>query len=190
MEHARHTDRRRVIVYSNEMVGLGHLRRTLAILEKLTAADPAVSSLVLAGSSIEPFFGMPPRCDTVKLPSRSRDGDGNPRSRLELDIADVQRLRARIALAAAESYRPHLALIDKLPLGLGGQLEPTLRALRADSRCRLVLGLRDIEDSPANVRRKWGPEGRAAIERYHDAIPVYGPQAPPDPVDPARRSGP
>src|SRR4051794_17041780 len=182
--HARcEMPRRRVIVYSNEMVGLGHLRRTLAILDKLTAADPAVSSLVLTGSAIEPFFPMPPRCDTVKLPSRSRDGDGNPCSRLELDIGEVQQLRARIALAAAESYRPHLALVDKLPLGLGGELEPTLRALRADPECRLVLGLRDIEDSPANVRRKWTPELRAAIERYYDAIVVYGPESTPDAID-------
>src|SRR3954453_2072078 len=147
--------RKRVIVYSNEMVGLGHLRRTLAILDKLTASDPAVFSLVLTGSAIEPFFPMPPRCDTVKLPSRSRDGDGNPCSRLELDIGEGQQLRPRIALAAAESYRPHLALVDKLPLGLGGELEPTLRALRADPQCRLVLGPGGIETSTADRARAW-----------------------------------
>src|SRR3954466_2585919 len=115
------TDRRRIIVYSNEMVGLGHLRRTLSIVERLGGTAPGVRSLILTGSAIEPFFTLPERCDTVKLPTRSRDADGNSRSRLDLDADELRGLRSQIALAAAESFRPHLALVDKLPLGLDGE---------------------------------------------------------------------
>jgi predicted glycosyltransferase len=39
-----------------------------------------------------------------------------------------------------------------------------------------VLGLRDIEDSPDEVRRRWlGGRVREAVERYYDAVLVYGP---------------
>jgi predicted glycosyltransferase len=45
-----------------------------------------------------------------------------------------------------------------------------------------VLGLRDIDDSPERVRREWGPEMRSAIERYYDAVLVYGPSSTPDAI--------
>src|SRR3989442_813772 len=122
---------RRFIFYSNEMVGLGHLRRTLAIAAGLARTDDAVTSLVLTGSAVEPFFELPPRTDTVKLPVRQRGADGQPFSRLALDVEQLRTVRGRIALAAAESFQPRVAVVDKLPLGLGGELEPTLRALRA-----------------------------------------------------------
>jgi predicted glycosyltransferase len=166
----------RYILYCNEMVGLGHVRRSLAIAAHLADADDDATALILTGAEIEPVFRLPPGVDTVKLPARSRDENGVHRAqRLHVGIEDLQALRADIALASATAFRPHVAVVDKLPLGLGGELEPTLRALRARGDCRLVLGLRDIEDSPGNVRRLWGPELRAAIEELYDAVLVYGP---------------
>jgi predicted glycosyltransferase len=154
--------RRRVLVCADEMVGLGQARRTLAVLGRLADAAPELSSLVLTGSSIEPYVALPPRCDTVKLPT------SNPRSPLELPPEELQRLRGRVALAAAEAFRPDVALVDKLPLGVGGELEPALLALRA-SGCRLVLGLRDVDRGPAD------PRAREAVRRHYDAVVVYGP---------------
>jgi len=169
---------RRFLFYSNEMVGLGHLRRTLSIAGCLARAHEDVSSLILTGCSVEPFFQVPPRTDTVKLPIRRRDPDGTHHSRLNLDLEELKALRAQIALATSTGFDPDVAIIDKLPLGLGGELEPTLKALRERPRpCKLVLGLRDIDDSVENVRRKWGDGMREAIERYYDAILVYGPEA-------------
>jgi predicted glycosyltransferase len=176
--------RPRFIFYANELIGLGHLRRTLALAGRLSATECCPTSLVLTGAAIEPAFRLPPRVDTVKLPGRTRDGLGNHRAqRLGLDPDELQALRARIALAAAAGFQPDVAVVDKLPLGQGGELEPTLAALKSESRCRLVLGLRDIEDSPENVRQKWGPAMRDAIEHYYDAILVYGPESTPDAID-------
>src|SRR5947209_3918463 len=173
----------RFLFYSNEMVGLGHLRRTLSLAGCLARNHDDVSSLILTGSSVEPFFPIPPRTDTVKLPVRRRDADGNHHGRLALDIEELKSLRSQIALATSTAFAPDVAIVDKLPLGLGGELEPTLRALREDPNCRLVLGVRDIDDTPANVRSKWGAEMREAIERYYDAILVYGPGWTPDALD-------
>jgi predicted glycosyltransferase len=174
----------RFIFYANELIGLGQLRRTVALATHLAKADPAPSSLILSGSPAEPTFRLPPGVDTVKLPLRSRDLDGNLSSaRLDLSSDELRSLRSSIALAATTSFQPDVVVVDKLPLGHAGELEPTLEALKAGSDCRLVLGLRDIEDSPENVRRKWGSKMRAALARYYDAILVYGPGSSPDAID-------
>jgi predicted glycosyltransferase len=166
------------------MVGLGHLRRTLAIVDRLAHAQEDVTSLVITGCPVESIFGLPPRTETVKLPVRSRDSHGHARSRLGLEADELGALRGQIALAVATGFDPDVAVVDKLPLGLDGELEPALQALRArDGRCKVVLGLRDIEDSPANVRRKWGSGMRDAIRRYYDAVLVYGPSSTPDAID-------
>jgi predicted glycosyltransferase len=87
----------------------------------------------------------------------------------------VHRLRATIAAGAAETFAPDVAVVDKTPFGLGGELRPALEALRTRS-CRLVLGLRDIEDAPERVRRAWGAAGlREEVERLYDALLVFGP---------------
>jgi predicted glycosyltransferase/glycosyltransferase involved in cell wall biosynthesis len=172
---------KRFLFYSNEMVGLGHLRRTLSIAGCLTDAHEEASSLILTGCAVEPFFRLPARTDTVKLPIRRRDADGTHHSRLLLDIDELRSMRAQIALATATAFDPDVAIIDKLPLGLGGELELTLESLRARRpRCKVVLGLRDIDDSADNVRAKWGPDMREVIERYYDAVVVYGPRSTPD----------
>ena len=174
---------RRFLFYCNEMVGLGHLRRTLTIVDALTRAHRDVTALIITGSPAEPVFRVPERTDTLKLPVRTRDAEGNPRSRLVLDTEELRRLRAHLALAAALAFAPDVAVVDKLPLGLDRELEPTLTALAAGGRCRLALGLRDIEDSAAHVHRKWGDGMRDAIRQLYDAILVYGPGWTPDAID-------
>jgi predicted glycosyltransferase len=174
----------RFIFYANELIGLGQLRRTLALAAQLSGFDCSPSSLILTGSPVEPAFPMPPRVDTVKLPGRSRDRVGRQYSaRLELTTDELRSLRSSIAVASATSFRPDVAVVDKLPLGHAGELRPTLEALRRDAGCKLVLGLRDIEDSAENVRRKWDRETREAIEHFYDAILVYGPESTPDAID-------
>src|SRR4051794_3943276 len=145
----------RFAFYTNELTGsLGHLRRTLALAERLAQFDRRATSMILTGSAIEPFFGLPPRVDTVKLPARRRELNGTHRSaRLELNLAELQNLRTDIALAATTAFDPDVVLVDQVPLGLGDELEPVLDAMKGVG-CRLVLGLRDIEDSPSHVARK------------------------------------
>jgi predicted glycosyltransferase len=174
----------RFVFYANELIGLGHLRRTLALAACLSGDEAHPTSLILTGAPVEPTFRLPPRVDTVKLPGGSRDAEGNHRARrLELEPDELRSLRAGIALAATHAFEPDVVVVDKLPLGQRGELEPTLRALRQRGDCRLVLGLRDIEDSPENVRRKWTPAVRQAIERHYDAVLVYGPESTPDAID-------
>jgi predicted glycosyltransferase len=173
----------RFLFFSNELVGLGHLRRTLSIADRLAEREPAASSLVVTGSPVVPWMGMPPRVDVMKLPGWTRDEQGERRAGgLALDVGGLHAVRSGIEVAVATSFDPDVAVVDKLPLGPGGELIEALEALRARGRCRLVLGLRDIDDAPERVRREWGPELRVAIERYYDEILVYGPPSSPDAI--------
>ena len=169
----------RFLLFSNEAVGLGHLRRTIAITDRLARADADATSLIVTGSPVQAFFDLPPRVEIVTLPTLRRDRSGNHHSRrLALEDGEIRRLRGEIAQATALTFQPDCAVVDRFPLGLDGELGPTLRALRA-TWCKLVLGLRDIEDDPAEVRRTWGPEQRDAIRRLYDLVLVYGPSSPP-----------
>jgi predicted glycosyltransferase len=182
-QKARKGRGRRFLFFSNELIGLGHLRRTLSVANRLAEIEPESSSLIVTGSPVVPWFGMPPRVDILKLPGWTRDEHGDRRAGgLALDVSGLHAVRAGIELAVATSFDAEVAVVDKLPLGPGGELTEALEALRGFPRCRVVLGLRDIDDAPDRVRREWGPDMRAAIERYYDAILVYGPASSPDAI--------
>jgi predicted glycosyltransferase len=142
----------------------------------LTERDPAASALVITGAPLAPGLVLPERVDTVKLPMLSRDEVGGLGARnLAMGSGELHALRAMLAEAAATAFCPDVAVIDKLPRGLAGELEPTLRALRRLGT-RVVLGLRDVEEDPAVVRARWrAMDAHRALEEFYDAVLVYGP---------------
>src|SRR4051812_45811358 len=109
---------RRFLFFSNELVGLGHLRRTLSIANRLAEVEPESSSLIVTGSPVVPWFGMPPRVDILQLPGWTRDESGDRRSGgLALDVTGLHAVRSGIELAVATSFDADVAVVDKLPLG-------------------------------------------------------------------------
>src|ERR671914_528199 len=98
----------------------------------------------------------------------SHDGVGLGHTRRNLAV------RSALLAAAVESFRPHVLLADKHPVGASGELLPALAALRA-SGGRAALGLRDILDDPAVVLREWARDDlpRQTAEHY-DRVLVYG----------------
>src|SRR5215211_3092766 len=155
---AREGRGRRYLFFSNELIGLGHLRRTLSIANRLAEIETESSSLIVTGSPVVPWFGMPPRVDILKLPGWTRDEQGDRRAGgLALDVGGLHAVRAGIELAVASNFEADVAVVDKLPLGPGGELTQALEALRGFPRCRVVLGLRDIDDAPPRVRTEGSP---------------------------------
>ncbi len=175
----------RVLFYSHDSTGLGHLRRTLALAQAVTTLDETATALVLTGSTVASSYRLPPRVDTVKLPAIMKCDDGEYTSRrLTMGIDEIRRLRSEISVAAVRAFQPTVAVVDKTPLGSGGEFVQSLEALRDAGNCRTVLGLRDIDDSPENVRQEWsGKQLRQAIRRYYDDVFVYGPHWSPDALD-------
>src|SRR4029453_11011936 len=168
----------RVLLYSQDGLGLGHLRRTSAIAGALARAMPGAALLVAADSPAGQFFGSAHGHDQLKLPSirKLAPGDWRPIS-LPLGFGEVHALRRALLRTAALRYRPDLLLVDHMPHGAMGELLPTLEALDRVGDTRIVLGLRDILDSPEVTGPVWRREGAmAALARHYDMVLVYGRQ--------------
>jgi len=167
----------RIMMYSQDGLGLGHMRRTSSIANQIAQVRPDTAILTLADSQLGQFFETSKNHDYLKLPSIVKAGPGDWRAvSLPLPFADVHAMRRALIHSAVLSYQPHILLVDHMPHGAMGELIPTLEALRASGApTRVVLGLRDILDAPAVVRQRWQAEGAYdAIERYYDTVLVYG----------------
>jgi len=167
----------RIVTYSQDGLGLGHMRRTHSIAGQFLRLRPDASVLTLSDSPLGQFFTPTPNHDYLKLPSIIKDGPGQWRAaNLALPFADVSELRQDLICRAVLGFRPDILLVDHMPHGAMGELLPTLEALRTrGAATKVVLGLRDILDAPAIVQNRWQVEGAYdAVEQYYDRVLVYG----------------
>src|SRR3989475_1767431 len=136
----------RVCIYSQDSLGLGHLRRNILIGGALLGAKKDTTVLLFADSPVAPFFRLPDRMDHVKLPSIRKVSAGCwEATRLRIDEGELIRLRADLLCNTLLNFRPDLVLIDHMPGGAQGELVPALKALKqAHPACSVVLGLREI----------------------------------------------
>lgn len=168
-------DNARILIYSHDSFGLGHLRRCRAIAHAIVDRYKGVSVLILSGSPIIGSFDFLPRVDFVRIPGVVKLHNGEYQSLgLHIDLDQTMAIRAAIIQKTAESFRPDLFLVDKEPLGLKGEVLPTLKLLKARG-ATLVLGLRDIMDEPRLLLREWKRKKvLPALEHLYDEIWVYG----------------
>ena len=103
--------RNRVLIYSHDSFGLGHLRRCSAIAQALVDQDPDMSVLILSGSPIIGNFDFQARVDFVRVPGviKLRDGEYTSGS-LDLDVEKTLALRSAIIHHTAEVFDPDLFL--------------------------------------------------------------------------------
>jgi predicted glycosyltransferase len=169
------TESPRLVVYSQDGLGLGHQRRTTLLAGEFLAARAGASVLTISDSPLGQFFPTSNGHDYVKLPSIYKVGPGDWRPlSLSLPFPDVLEVRREIIRSTVLKFNPDVVLVDHMPHGAMGELIPTLEALQG-SRTRVVLGLRDILDAPAVIRRRWRLEGAFdAVERYFHDVLVYG----------------
>jgi predicted glycosyltransferase len=165
----------RILIYSHDTFGLGHLRRSRAIANALVAEWPDASVVILSGSPVIGNFEFGSGVDYVRVPGVTKLPDGNYTSlNLNLSLDDAVGLREALILQTAESFRPDLLIVDKEPTGFRGEIMPALEHLRHEG-CRLILGIRDVMDEPALLVPEWERKGATqALARYYDEIWVYG----------------
>ena len=165
----------RVLIYSHDSFGLGHLRRCRTIAHSLVAHRKGLSVLILSGSPIIGSFDFRARVDFVRVPGviKLRNGEYSSLS-LHLNIDEVLAMRASIIQHTAKVFTPDVLIVDKEPFGLRGEIHNTLRMLKK-SGTRLVLGLRDIMDEPVRLSREWKRKNPIpAFEHLYDHILIYG----------------
>jgi len=166
----------RIVMYSHDTMGMGHIRRNLLIAQALAKPPVKAQVLLISGIRQAGSFPLPPGVDLVTLPAYRKDPDGSyhPQS-LGDDVDLLVRLRAGLISAALKRYPCDLFIVDNVPRGALGELAEVLAELRAHGRTRCVLGLRDVLDEPAVVQRQWRRQrNHEAVRQSFDEIWVYG----------------
>lgn len=184
----------RILMYSHDTFGLGHLRRCRTIAHALVERFKGLHILIISGSPIAGAFDFKARVDFVKIPSviKLHNGEYTSIDR-HINLDDTLRMRTAMVRDTAKSFDPDIFIVDKEPLGLRGELEDALHYLKGIG-CTLVLGLRDVMDSPRLLAREWRRKDMLRrIEQLYNEIWVYGPRNFWDPltgldVSPALRS--
>ncbi len=172
----KHGRKPRILFYSHDTFGLGHLRRSRALAAAITQADPEASALILTGSPVAGRFTFPRRVDHVRLPGVTKLADGSYASQtMGMSIDEVTDLRSSLIQTSVEQFDPDVLIVDKEPTGFRGELLPTLEYLEKTRDTKLVLGLRDVLDEPEVLAAEWArKDAIAATERFYHEIWVYG----------------
>ena len=165
----------RILVYSHDTFGLGHLRRSRAIANAIVGRWPDASVVIISGSPVIGNFEFGSGVDYIRIPGVTKLPDGDYRSlNLNVPLDSAVGLREAIILRAAEVFQPDVLIVDKEPTGFRGEVMTALAYLKRLG-CRLVLGIRDVMDEPALLVPEWDRKGATqALRDYYDEVWVYG----------------
>lgn len=169
------TRSKRVLLYSHDSFGLGHVSRCRTIANAIVEADHSVSVLIISGSPVVGSYEFRSGVDFVRIPGVVKIETGEYDSaNLRMNVEHTLEMRTRIIRDTADIFRPDLFIVDKEPLGLRGEVGPALRLLK-DRGTPLVLGLRDVMDDPAQLAKEWERKNVVpALRDLYDEIWVYG----------------
>jgi predicted glycosyltransferase len=176
-------DHVRILMYSHDTFGLGHLRRCRIIAHHLAERFGGMHIMIISGSPIAGAFDFKARVDFIKIPSviKLRNGEYTSIAH-HMDLDDTMHMRGAMIRDTAKTFDPDIFIVDKEPVGLGGELEDTLHYLNGHG-CSLVLGLRDVMDAPELLAAEWQRKDvLPKVEALYHQIWVYGPQGFWDPL--------
>jgi predicted glycosyltransferase len=166
-----------VLFYVQHLLGIGHLRRALRLVEALTKEGVRVT-LVSGGDKLPELAGAVAARVVQLAPIRTRDAgfkdlvdsDGRP-----IDDA-LRAVRRETLLCAFDAAQPDAVIIEAFPFGRRAflfELEPLIAAAHARRPPALMLcSLRDIVVAPEDSQRR-----RAIVARVRDdfdAVLVHG----------------
>ena len=167
----------KVLLYSHDSYGLGHLRRSLAIARRLLGEASPPQVVLASGSPVLDRVDRPERLITAQLPPVTKVGpeEYRPTDAL-ISMSLVKQARSAVLRDITLRWRPDVLLVDHAPHGLKGELLPVFDAIRSRGLpTKVVLGLRDILDEPASVRSAWAEQGvYETLGDVYDQVMVYG----------------
>lgn len=170
----------RVVLYSHDSQGLGHVRRNLALAHSLATHLPRLTGRHVTGILFTGFDSiadqLPAGFDHVSLPGLTKASGSYAPRRVELSMSRLIRIRSQLLSACIGAFEPDLVIVDRHALGVRGELDWALHALREQRPdASIVLGLREVLDAPEAAAREWSRLGDPAeISELFDAIWLYG----------------
>ncbi len=169
--------RRRVLIYVQHLLGIGHLQRS-AILARACATAGLDVTLVSGGTPVPDlplgdarFVQLPPTVATDPSFKVLIDADGRP-------VDDAWKARRRdLLLGLWRTFQPHALVIELYPFGrrlMRFELLPLLEAAKAAAQRPVIVSsardvLQDNEDNAARLQKML-----EAFERYFDWALVHG----------------
>jgi predicted glycosyltransferase/CheY-like chemotaxis protein len=174
----------RMLFYSHDTFGLGHLQRSSNLIRTLVEAHPGLSVLLVTGSPVVDRYQLPSGADYVKLPAvRKVAAERYAARSLRISDAGVRRLRRNLLLGAVQNFDPNVVLVDHAPVGMRGEMRPALDWLTNRGACHRIFGMRDISDDPQVILPLWRKQGIYGVLReLYDDIVIYGDPTVFDPV--------
>jgi predicted glycosyltransferase len=170
----------RIAIYSQDGFGLGHMQRTCSIAWEIYRLRADASILTFSDSQLGQFFPVSPHHDYIKLPSIAKVSAGNWKAtHLSMTFPEILHLRKQLISHVLLNYAPDIFLVDHMPHGAMGELLPALEAMKHSRiHTQVILGLRDILDSPDVTIERWKVEGAYdVLEHYYSRILVFGMQS-------------
>ncbi|AFY02370.1 glycosyltransferase family protein [Bdellovibrio bacteriovorus] len=166
--------KKRVVFYSHDTFGLGHIRRTQKLANEIAQNDRSI--LIICASPKASSYSSSQGIEYLNLPGFTKQVTGQyvPRS-LNIPIDEFVNLRASLILSAVRAFQPDVFIIDKEPLGVKKELLPALEYLKKQKKCKVVCGFRDILDEKEAVQDEWQRRDTAdSLRRYFDHVLIYG----------------
>lgn len=166
--------------YSHDSVGFGHVRRNLALADALArelpirTGMPAVG-LVLTGEPEATHFPRPNGFDVLVLPGITKRGRDYAPRHVGIPLDDLVGMRGALLNGLWAAEAPDLLVIDRHIFGIDGELKRGLRRLRRRyPETKVVLGLREVLDSPEVVAKEWDTAKLQEVNETVDQVWVYG----------------
>ena len=161
--------RKRILIFTHDGRGLGHLRRLSRIAKALQKNH---SVLMIAGHRAASWI-VPPECEFIHLPSL--DSVDPKRARrwkrapfMEGGLEEGLELRRAIVEATIEAFEPDAMILDYLPMG---HHEEMFEILSNDTRARKYFVLRGVLDRPEEVSKTIFPRKALwLLEHKYDRI--------------------
>jgi predicted glycosyltransferase len=157
---------KRVLLYSHDSYGLGHVSRCRTIANALVEADSSISVLIISGSAVIGSYEFRSGIDFVRIPGvvKQIDTGEYDSANLRVGVEHTLEMRTRIIRDTADIYRPDLFIVDKEPL----------RMLK-ERGTPIVMGLRDVMDDPEQLAIEWERKNIVpALRDLYDEIWIYG----------------
>jgi predicted glycosyltransferase/predicted deacetylase len=165
--------KKKVIFYCQHVLGMGHLVRSMALVEGLSQEFEVC---FVNGGEIIDGFKMPQKVRLENLPPLKSDEDF---TRLEgtdgESVSHIQQARLKQLLKCYEDFQPDLVVIELFPFGrkkFAVELVPLLARIRLEGKSKVVCSLRDILVQKRD-QAKHEASVCSILNRYFDLVLIH-----------------
>src|SRR5258708_26121194 len=119
---------KRVLLYSHDSFGLGHVSRCRTMANAMGEADHSVSVLIISGSPMIGSYEFRSGIDFVRVPGvvKQIETGEYDSANLRVGVEHTMEMRTRIIRDTADIYPPDLFIVHKTPTALRRERMPPL----------------------------------------------------------------